>query len=411
MSDKCNDYTQLTTTLMNYIGKFYWSKMFNYVQKNNIKHITGFLLNPEMIVIYIGKTHIAMEYYGSETIEQLKPPRKLEVRLFDYSKDLNSDLLFFQKVIGIDYDSTMQKELRIPLCELNEELIIPTNRGGAKLIELGWNFSAQNSILGFNTMGFFVPEGQFARLINCIFFDEKDNNLITRRVKWMDFIPVSYDEQSDSEYDRFKIDFSYYDENWKNDLFYRYPLPEDFKDIKLNIINKFIELYGDDNNSEPQITSFLEKDENRFILNMAFFAKKIYGQLKCEWQSEDKEAIKPDFFIEKPNGYADIVEFKLPKIKGDTIVGRTNRERFSSEITSFIAQTRVYKIYFEDPNNRSWVQKKYGFKVYNPKRYIVAGRRWDFSSDVWLEIKSDYQDVELITYDDLIDGVISQFYN
>jgi len=30
--------------------------------------------------------------------------------------------------------------------------------------------------------------------------------------------------------------------------------------------------------------------------------------------------------------------------------------------------------------------------------------------DEWIEIKSDYTDVEIVTYDDLVDTVVSQFY-
>lgn len=62
------------------------------------------------------------------------------------------------------------------------------------------------------------------------------------------------------------------------------------------------------------------------------------------------------------------------------------------------------------PNNRRWFEKKYGFKVYKPKRYLVVGRRNDFECDEWIEIKSDYTDVEIVTYDDLVDTVVSQFY-
>lgn len=47
---------------------------------------------------------------------------------------------------------------------------------------------------------------------------------------------------------------------------------------------------------------------------------------------------------------------------------------------------------------------------YKPKRYLVVGRRNDFECDEWIEIKSDYTDVEIVTYDDLVDTVVSQFY-
>ena len=125
----------------------------------------------------------------------------------------------------------------------------------------------------------------------------------------------------------------------------------------------------------------------------------------------DCDAVGDMHFIEdRANGYADIVEFKLPKVKRNTVVERNNREQFSAEINSYIAQTRVYRSYFEDPNNRRWFEKKYGFKVYKPKRYLVVGRRNDFECDEWIEIKSDYTDVEIVTYDDLVDTVVSQFY-
>lgn len=32
------------------------------------------------------------------------------------------------------------------------------------------------------------------------------------------------------------------------------------------------------------------------------------------------------------------------------------------------------------------------------------------NADEWIEIKSDYTDVEIVTYDDLVDTVVSQFY-
>lgn len=71
----------------------------------------------------------------------------------------------------------------------------------------------------------------------------------------------------------------------------------------------------------------------------------VHSQVKCEWQSEEKDEIIPDFFVVRANGYADIVEFKLPKVKRNTVVERNNREQFSAEINSYIAQTRVYPLY------------------------------------------------------------------
>ena len=143
---------------------------------------------------------------------------------------------------------------------------------------------------------------------------------------------------------------------------------------------------------------------------MGFIGVGVYNEVLCEWQSEERENIKPDFFVLRANGYADIIEFKLPNMKSNSITGRNNREHFSSELNTYIAQTRVYATYFDDPNNRKWFEKKYGFKVYKPKRYLVIGRRNDFEMDEWIEIRADYNNLEIITYDDLVDTVISQFY-
>ena len=143
---------------------------------------------------------------------------------------------------------------------------------------------------------------------------------------------------------------------------------------------------------------------------MAFLARDIRHQVMCEWQSEERNPVKPDFFVIHPNGYANIIEFKLPFLKSNTITGKSNRETFSAEINSYISQTRVYKTYFDDPNNRNWFERKYGFKVNNPKRILIVGRRWHFNSEEWREIVADYRDIEILTYDDLIDGVVAQFY-
>ncbi len=376
--------------------------------KINPKQITGFLIHPDSIMITVGKNHMVLEYYGPEKINEIKDSNRIEVNFRDYSKEDLTEQEFFSKVIGIKSDSTLDFPMALPV--VNEDLIVPTNEGIDKLVELGWNFAAQDNITFINTPQPYVPKGQFCRLINSMFFDANEGGLVTRRVKWMDFIPLEMDEESSEDRDFFTIDLGIYSRNWLNDLKYQFPMPEGFKGEKLQLVNKFIEIYGTKNNTEPQITNYLSNEENKFILTMYFCGKQIYSQLKCEWQSEEKDAIIPDFFVEKPNGYADIVEFKLPYLKGNSIVGTNNRERASAELSAYIAQTRVYKNYFEDPNNREWVKNTYGIKVYNPKRYIVVGRRYEFDIDEWQEIQSEYTDVEIITYDDLIDGVISQFY-
>lgn len=388
--------------------KYYYQPLFDYLQKNRelIKGFSGFLLNPLKIVMYIGKTHIAIEYIGLERIETLPSNFSSKLEIHNYS---NSNINFFEKIIGFKYDSTAGISMPLVL-GLNENYLLPTNKGFTKLSELQWNFFAQDfSMIVMNAPVPDIQENGFSRIVNGFFFDADDSGLKTRHIKWLDFIPILFDD-SDGEVDKFAFDVSFMKNFIEHDAHYIYPLPEDYKFKQLPKINRFIEIWGNKNSSEPEITNFLSQKENEFILTMKFGATDSHAELTCKWQSEEKDDIRPDFFIVQPNGYADIVEFKLPYISKNFIVGRNNRESFSSWLNSYISQTRVYVSYFDDPNNRKWFEEKYGFKVHKPKRWLVVGRRHDFYSDVWREIVSDYRDLEIITFDDLVDGVVVQFY-
>lgn len=391
------------------IGELYWTPMYKYIQDNPhlVKTFPAFLLKHEKIVLYFGKTHLAIEYLGPVRIESLNSEGEVELTYHDYTQNYEN---FFEQIIGFEYDSTIDFEM--PLASYYEDLILPTNKGFDKLRELKWNFGAQRSIIGLNSGKFIVPKGEFVRMVNSLFFDADDSGLKTRHIKWIDFIPVDYDDTGEKS-DSIAIHFDIYTKDLvKHDANYIYPLPDDndFLYSKLPKINRFIEKIGNECTTEPQITTFLSLEEYSFILSMAFLAKDIYPQLICRWQNEKRQNIKPDFFVLRADGYADIVEFKLPKLKTKTITGSENREAFSAEINSYIAQTRIYKEYFSDPSNRKWFENEYGFKVLKPRRILVMGRRWDFDNDEWKEIISDYNDVEIMNYDSLIDGVTAQFY-
>lgn len=390
------------------ITKCYWGQIHKYVKKNPklINKITGFLLKPEKLIVYVGKTHLAIEYIGSEKIDELpRSSSDLELQIYDYTLSENS---FLEDIIGFKYNST--SNIAIPLSPFSIDLVLPTNKGFDRLMELNWNLDAQNMFLAFNSPAPILIEDQFTRIINGLFFDSNENGLITRHIKWIDFIPLKYND-IDENTANISINATYYYKKLvENDAEFIYPLPNEYKLKKLPQINRFIELLANYNVKETDITKFLSQDENKFILTMQFGAKNIFPELLCEWQSENKENIKPDFFILQANGYANILEFKLPKLKSKSIVGKSNRELFSAEINSFIAQTRVYETYFEDPNNRKWFENKYHFKVNKPKRIIVSGRRSDFISDEFREIQADFRSIELLTFDDLIDGIIAQFY-
>jgi hypothetical protein len=299
----------------------------------------------------------------------------------------------------------------MPLPPIIEDLVLPTNAGVEELQKLHWNWTAQNMVLGFNTSCVQAPVGQFTRLINARFFDATpDGGLKTRHIKWLDLIPCKYDDSGETV-DKFSIWVDPFVKLAEMDANASYPIPTDFRLTRLEQMNRFVEFIGDKRNTEPAITRFLASEDLRFALKMRFAAQHIFPECICEWQSANRKAIKPDFFVVGSDGFADIVEFKLPELKGAPVVGSENRETFSAAINSYVSQTRVYREYFDDPNNRAYVKTMYGFEVYKPRRHLVIGRRWQLSSSEWRAIAADYNDLTIHTYDDIIDGVVMQFYD
>ncbi|MDR3022572.1 Shedu anti-phage system protein SduA domain-containing protein [Chryseobacterium sp.] len=400
---------QLLMKIIDIFTDTYWNPLRDFLTKypEYLRTFPAFILNPEHIVVYMTKDFLAIEYFGNEGLKKNITPDTIGVTFFNYSSNPQTDLL--EEITGIDNSSITSKViLNIPL--YSEDMVVPTNEAFDILIDLGWNFMAENAFFTINRPIFHFEKNNYTRIINGRFYDVKENSLKTRHIKWLDVIPINVLDKGD-ELD-ISLDLEFYHKIIEIDASYMYPLPpkEDYKLNKLPQLNRFIEFISDKNNNEPQITNFLNMPENRFILTMGFFGKYIYCQKSCQWQSEDKKNIIPDFFIEKPNGYSDIIEFKLPHLKSQSIVGRENRETFSAEIHSYISQTRVYNNYFHDPNNREWVLNTHGIRVHNPKRILVIGRRWHFSNEEWREIQADFQNLEIMTYDDLIDGVTAQFY-
>jgi hypothetical protein len=365
------------------------------------------LLQPERLIYYLGRNHIGIEYLGPERLSTLSEEGTgtMEAQVLDYS-DRDCNLL--GEIVGFDYG---HGALAMPLPPLTQDLVLPTNAGTDELKRLNWNWTAQGMILGFNTGGVEAPVGQFTRLINARFFDATpEGGLKTRHIKWLDLIPCKYDD-SEATSDKFSLWLNFFLKLAEVDINATYPMPNDFRLGRLQQMNRFVEFIGDKRNDEPAITRFLANDDLRFALRMRFAAKDVLPEHPCEWQSTDRKPIKPDFFVVGADGYADIVEFKLPEIHGSPVVGAHNRETFSAAINSYVSQTRVYREYFDDPNNRAYVKAKYGFDVYKPKRHLIIGRRWQFNNSDWRAIAGDFNDLAIHTYDDFIDGVVTQFYD
>lgn len=368
---------------------------------DNVKRsLPGFLLNPDKVIFYLGKNYLAIEYVGVYN-KQIVNGWNVETAFFDYSDAEN----FIEQVVGVSFDGT---GIPVPIMDEIDDFFVATTGATEILTNNNWNFLAQEMMFMLNCNGVRLIDGGPKRIRNSFFYTKSNEGLKVRNIQWMEIFPI---ERVDLDDDNEEIKVTFWPNIYQMALRdSQYTIPEKFnyQYEKLIILNRFIELYNSDGVSETDITRFLSHVEHQFILKMAFFGQQVNYEKECEWVGDsEKDAIRPDYFITGANGSADIVEFKLPTIKTESaIVGRNNRETFSAELHSYIAQTRVYSEYFEDPRNREHVNERYNINVYKPRRFLVVGRRWMFPTETWRSIESDYPQITIRTYDDIVDTVM-----
>jgi Domain of unknown function (DUF4263) len=392
----------------------YWLKLRELATKDSQirAQMPGMILAPDKVTFYLGRTHVAVEYSGPMSVPEAFTKHDRTTVAFVDSRE-EEDLL--ESIIGMKFYATGIKVKTDSGYYVN--FFLPTSASTtALLMKNGWDVTAEDMNFGLNTKGILISETEFARAVNCFFYAVDQGRLRTRRLQWIDFFPIAQlarTETEDTITEEVRVNL------WPNlpyviehDSHFQFPSPETFEHVRLALLNRFRELLLEPGLTEPRITAWLAKPAHQFILRMALAATGILYQKKCEWKTDpSRPAIMPDFFAVKSNGYADIVEFKLPTLKGSATVGLANREAFSAEMNSYIAQTRCYKEYFQESEHRKLVQKLHGLKVDNPARILIIGRRWEFGSAELRRIQAEFSQLTILTYDDLIDSVAALLYH
>ncbi|OME83092.1 hypothetical protein BK120_14925 [Paenibacillus sp. FSL A5-0031] len=389
---------ELAKSILSELNKDYGEMLFSLLDEIKLRNLPAFLLNPDEVHFYLGKEHIALEYVGPYN-RPIINPWETRIRYTDLSDEDD----FLEGVVGFP---TGRNTFSLPLHPVNDNTYFASPNATEILAKNNWNFTAQDMIFMLNSPKL-EPTSQHSRLRNCYFYSVVNDQLKVRNIKWMEIFSLN---RIDIDEENEKIEVALFNDPISTaiqDAHYVIPERLSFQHNKLSIMNRFIELYNSNEVSEVQITQFLAEPEHHFILKMAFFGVGVFDEKECEWADADRAAIRPDFFVTQANGFSDIVEFKLPKLKTEeATVGRENRETFSAEINSYISQTRTYREYFEDPRNRRNVEGKFGINVYYPKRHLVIGRRHMFSSEVWRAIEAEHPSLSILTYDDIVDTVM-----
>lgn len=189
-----------------------------------------------------------------------------------------------------------------------------------------------------------------------------------------------------------------------------YLIPTSYRQLKLDVVNKFVELWGRKSTKEISITKFFEKPDHRFLITMNFGALNIYPELSCPRLSVEGESIRPDFFVQRASDTCDIVEFKLPRTSGSLVVGSKNQRRFAAWFAAYIAQAESYIQHFQELVHREDVQSRHQITVDFPMVTLVFGRRRDINTSEVRMLISRHPRVRLISYDELVDGAVAQLY-
>ena len=151
---------------------------------------------------------------------------------------------------------------------------------------------------------------------------------------------------------------------------------------------------------ESDFQDFFERNQT-FILNDEY--KRAHSHLVLA--QDTRGPLIPDFVLEPFNQRAlcDLLEIKLPSAQIYRL--QKNRPRFSSAVMEACAQLREYSLFFDQENNRRSIFNKYGLRAFKPKMFVIIGRRGNIDPIEVRKMESDVPNLQLRTYDDLIDRV------
>ena len=162
-------------------------------------------------------------------------------------------------------------------------------------------------------------------------------------------------------------------------------------------VDELEELVNSPTAKEADFQRFFEQ-RPEFILNDDY--KKAHGHIVLS--REDGSSLIPDFVLEPSGGsLCDLLELKLPN--AEIFALKKNRARFSAAVFEACSQLREYSRYFEEEHYRKVIHEKFGLLLYRPRMFVVIGRRGDVDPLQLRAIQGDLPQLELRTYDDIIE--------
>lgn len=149
---------------------------------------------------------------------------------------------------------------------------------------------------------------------------------------------------------------------------------------------------------ESDFQNFFEKNQD-FIVNDGY--RRAHSHVILS--KETGEWLIPDFVLEpvEQGSLCDILELKLPT--ADIFVLKNNRARYSAAVFEAAAQLREYSRFFDEERNRDRFNRAYpSLRAFKPRMFVIIGRSGKVTQFQRREIESDFPNLTLRTYDQLV---------
>ena len=145
----------------------------------------------------------------------------------------------------------------------------------------------------------------------------------------------------------------------------------------------------------------------RGLLTRSFIYEPYLPWIKKPYEFADK-AIKPDFLLQRTDGYFDIYDLKTAALqKHDLTKSSRRRRRFIDYVEEGVAQLANYREYFSYPENASFAKEKYGVELKDPNFVLVVGNYQNSDPRKIQEASRRLSNITIIDYDTLVQLFLS----
>lgn len=131
------------------------------------------------------------------------------------------------------------------------------------------------------------------------------------------------------------------------------------------------------NVKEASLDKFIQKHAEHFASVLDY--KQLLSQKTLKWidrQDFDPVESRPDYLMERDDGYFDILDLKTGCTKLQSLTkGGQARIRFTDYVDELIAQLVTYERYFDSQENREWAYRELGIRTKDITLIGVVGNQ------------------------------------